>query len=194
MKKLKENYHKDVKAKEILHYIYAVSYSNIYRTKFTEFLKTDFPRVPFTTSCDLFIKMGELGKRLVDLHLLKSNQLGHPVAKFQGKADNIVEKPVYNKEEGKVNINKTQYFDGVEQDVWEYQIGGYQVLYKWLKDRKSRKLSLEDIKHYCKVVTALKKTIEIQEEIDKYYPDTEKDIIEFRENNEQNANLEKYAK
>lgn len=191
LKKLKENYHKEGKAKEILHYIYAISYSNIYRTKFAEFLKIDFPRVPFTANYRLFMKVCELGKKLVDLHLLKSELLGHPIAKFQGKGDNIVEKTMYNKKKSRVYINKTQYFERVERDVWEYQIGGYQVLSKWLKYRKKRKLSLDDIKHYCRVVTVLKRTIEIQDEIDKLYPDVEKDIMEFRE---QNASLEKYAK
>jgi len=179
---------------QILFYIYSVLYSNIYRDKYAENLRIDFPRVPLTSDYNLFIKMEKLGKKLVDLHLMKSEELNNPVAKFQGDGENTVKKPVHDEEEGKVYINKTQYFEGVEQDVWEYQIGGYQVLYKWFKDRKGRKLSLEDIKHYCKVVTALRRTIEISDEIDELYLDVEKDIIEFRENNEQNASLEKYAK
>jgi hypothetical protein len=76
-------------------------------------------------------------------------------------------------------INNTQYFEGLPQEVWEYQIGGYQVCDKWLKDRKGRPLSVEETMHYCKIVTALKKTIEVQEKIDKAYPDVEKEIIEF---------------
>jgi len=191
LKKLKENYNKEGKAEEILHYIYAISYSNIYRTKFAEFLKIDFPRVPITANYDLFMEMAELGKKLVDLHLLKSELLSHPIAKFHGKGDSMVEKPIYDGKRSRVYINKTQYFEGIERDVWEYQIGGYPVLSKWLKYRKKRNLSLDDIKHYCKVVTALKRTIEIQDEIDKLYPDVEKDIMEFKE---QNASLEKYAK
>jgi len=193
-KDLESAYSNSPSPEEIFYYIYSILHSNIYRIKYAEFLKTDFPRIPFATNYDLFIKMGKLGKKLVDLHLLKSELLSHPIAKFQGKADNIVEKPVYNEEEGRFYINKTQYFEGVKQDVWEYPIGGYQVLSKWTKYRRGRKLSLADIKHYCKVVTALKKTIEIQDEIDKLYTDAEKDILEFRENNEQNASLEKYAK
>jgi len=192
IKKLKENYHKKVEAVEILHYMYAIFYSNTYRTKYTEFLNIDFPRVPLTANYVLLIKMAKLGKKLIDLHLLKSELLGAPTAKFQGKGDNIVEKPAYDEEDSRVYINKTQCFEGVEKDVWEYQIGGYQVLSKWLNYRKKRKLSLTDIKHYCRVVTALKRTIDIQDEIDKLYPDIEKDIIEFKENR-QNASLEKYA-
>jgi hypothetical protein len=65
----------------------------------------------------------------------------------------------------------------VETEVWKYQVGGYQVLEKWLKDRKKRILSTEDIKHYCRVVTALAKTIEIQRKIDELYPQVEKDVV-----------------
>jgi len=75
--------------------------------------------------------------------------------------------------------NKDQYFEGVIKAVWEYQIGGYQVCSKWLKDRKGWVLALEEIKHYCTVVTAIKKTIEIQKDIDAVYPGIEKEIIDF---------------
>lgn len=98
---------------------------------------------------------------------------------------------MYDEEKSRAYINKTQYFEGIERDVWEYQMGGYQVLSRWLKYRKKRKLSLDDIKHYCKVVTALKRTIETQDEIDKLYPDVEKDIVEFKEHGKQNS-LGKY--
>jgi predicted helicase len=88
-------YKKDLSPEQIFYYIYAVLYSNIYRTKYAEFLKIDFPRVPFTSDYKLFIKMGEYGKRLVDLHLLKSKDLNKSVAKFQGKGNNKVEKLKY---------------------------------------------------------------------------------------------------
>ena len=81
--------------------------------------------------------------------------------------------------EGKVYINNERFFEGIPPEVWEYQIGGYQVCNKWLKDRRGRILSLDEIKHYCKVVTALAKTIEIQKEIDKLYPETEKDTMQL---------------
>jgi hypothetical protein len=117
--------------------------------------------------------MGEFGRELVDLHLLKSKEIDPPTAKFEGKAENKVEKVSY--QENKVVINKDQYFEGITEEVWEYEIGGYQVCEKWLKDRKreGRTLSLDDIRHYCKVVTAIRKTIEIQKEIDKIYPEIE---------------------
>lgn len=167
----------DVPPEEIFYYIYAVLYSNTYRHKYQEFLKIDFPRIPFTKDYKLFQKLAQLGKQLVDLHLLKSPELNNPIAKFYGKDSNRVEKRDYNEKERQVYINDSQYFEGIESEVWSYYIGGYQVLDKWLKDRKGRTLSSEDIKHYCKVVTTLKKTIEIQEKIDELYPRVEKNLI-----------------
>jgi predicted helicase len=178
LKSLKETYGKEPTPEEIFYYIYAVLYSNIYRTKYAEFLKIDFPRVPFTQDYDLFKEMGKLGKNLVDLHLMRSDVLDEPIAKFQGIGENQVERRRYDEKEKRVYINKDQYFEGIERDVWEYQIGGYQVLDKWLKGRKGRELSLEDIKHYCRVATVLKKTIGLQKEIDRLYPHIEEKVIE----------------
>ena len=164
---------------EIFYYIYAVLYANEYRTKFAEFLRIDFPRVPFTKEFELFQKMGEFGQSLAELHLLDASELDPPVAKFQGEGKNGVDQLKYHQKESRIYINKDQYFEGAEKSVWEYQIGGYQVCHKWLKDRKGRILSLEEIKHYCKVVTAIQKTIEIQKDIDGIYPEAEKYLVEF---------------
>ena len=141
-------------------------YSNHYRTKYAEFLKFDFPRVPFTKDKDVFNAMAKLGQQIADLHLLKSPVLNRPVSKFEGSGINdTIEKPVYKEDEQRVYINAEKYFSNVKPDVWNYHIGGYQVLAKYLKDRKGRQM--DDPRHYCKVVTALEKTIEIQKEIDK---------------------------
>jgi len=177
---LSEVYKKELSPEEIFQYIYAILYSIVYRTKYAEFLKIDFPRIPFTKNYSLFIKMAKCGEKLVDIHLLKSKELDPPVAKFQGKGDNKVEKLRYNEKQKCVYFNKSQYFEGITEEIWQYQIGGYQVCSKWLKDRKGRVLSLGDIKHYCKVVTALKSTIEIQKEIDELYPKIEERIIEYK--------------
>ena len=179
---LSKPFKKTPSPEDIFYYIYAVLYSEIYRTKYAEFLKIDFPRVPFTKDYKLFKKMTECGNWLVDLHLLKSPELDSPIARFQGKGDNKVEKIKYG--QGKVYLNNDQYFEGILSEVWQYQIGGYQVCDKWLKDRKGRILSLDDIRHYCKVVTAIKKTIEIQKKIDNLYPEIEKGTIEFRNEKE----------
>jgi hypothetical protein len=191
VKTLRETYGVKTETEDVLHYVYSVFYSNIYRNKYEEFLKTDFPRVPFTTAYRLFKKMAKLGKRLVGLHLLKAEELNEPTVRFQGTGDNVVKKCVFNEKQRRVYINKSQYFEGVSEEVWQYHIGSYQVLSKWLKYRRGKELSLKEIKHYCRVATALKRTIGIQEEIDGLYPAIEKDIIEFEEK-KQNASLDEY--
>lgn len=176
---LKNKFKKVVSPEEIFYYIYAVLYSNIYRKKYEEFLKMEFPRVPFTKNYKLFIQLGKLGKQLADLHLLKSKELDKTISKFYGDGINKVEKPRFDfaqRDNGKVWINSEQYFNGVKEEVWNYQIGGYQVCEKWLKDRKGRTLGTEEIKTYCKIVTALSKTINLQKEIDMYYGDVEKTV------------------
>ena len=176
--KLSECYKRKPTPEEILYYIYGIFYSNIYRETYAEFLKIDFPRVLFTSNYDLFIEMGKFGKELAALHLLKSSELNSPVAKYQGSGDNDrIEKVTYKEEEQRIYINEEKYFEGVTSEVWNYHIGGYQVLHKYLKDRKNR--MMDDAPRYCRIVTALYKTIEIQKQIDKIYPEIEKNLVRF---------------
>ena len=134
--KLATTYGRKPTPEDILYYIYAVFYSNIYREKYAEFLKIDFPRVPFTANCEIFERMGELGKELVDLHLLRSQLLDVPIAKYRGRGDNNkIEKVKYDEARKRIYINDDKYFDNVAPEVWNYHIGGYQVLRKHLKDR-----------------------------------------------------------
>jgi len=176
--KLSECYNKKSSPEEIFYYIYGIFYSNIYRETYAEFLKIDFPRVPFTSDYDLFIEMGKLGKELSALHLLKSSELDLPIAKYQGSGDNDrIEKVIYKEDEQRIYINKEKYFEGVSPEVWNYHIGGYQVLCKYLKDRKDR--MIDDAPRYCRIVTALYKTIEIQKQIDNIYPEIEKNLVRF---------------
>lgn len=174
VKALNAAYRKEPSPEEIFYYIYVVLYSNIYRSKYAAFLRTDFPRVPFTKDYKIFAKLAEYGRRLTGLHLLKSEELGRPAVKFQGDGDNRVKRQKYDPETRRVHINENQYFEGIDQEVGEYRIGGYQVCDKWLKDRKERILSLEEIKTYCRVVTAIQKTIEIQKDVDNIYEELEK--------------------
>ena len=176
---LSETYKTKPNPEDIFYYIYAVFYSNTFRTKYAEFLKTDFPRVPFTKDKSLFKKLAGYGKRLADLHLMESPDLDSPVAKFQGTGDKRVDKIKYDKKKERVYINEDQYFEGIPENIYQYQIGGYQVCNKWLKDRKGKVLSLDDIKHYCKTATAIKHTINIQKSIDEIYNEAEKDLISF---------------
>jgi len=178
LEKASETFKESPSPEEIFYYIYAVLYSETYRIKYAEFLKIDFPRVPFTKDYKLFKKISDYGNMLVDLHLLKSSELDSPIARFQGTGDNRVKKLKYDDKAGVLYINKDQYFEGISQYVWNYQIGGYQVCEKWLKDRKDRVLSLDEIQTYCRIVTAIHKTIQIQKEIDKIYNEIEMSLNE----------------
>lgn len=168
---------------QILYYTYAVLYAPSYRETYAEFLKSDFPRIPFTKDYDLFCEFAGLGEELTALHLMKSDKLNDPIAKFQGEGKNVIAKSKavgrnYRPEEERVYINKDgQYFEGIPEEVWEYQVGGYQVLDKWLYDRRERRLSNEEIQHYCRVATALYHTIDTQKRIDEVYPAVEEDVV-----------------
>ncbi|RLA92692.1 MAG: N-6 DNA methylase, partial [Deltaproteobacteria bacterium] len=116
----------------------------------------------------------EKGEELVSLHLMESPKLNQLITGFPVPGSNEVEKVRYAEPHedvpGRVYINKTQYFEGIEPEVWDFRIGGYQVLHKWLKDRKGRKLSFDDLFHYQKIVVALKETMRLMEEIDELIP------------------------
>lgn len=175
----------------IFYYIYAVFHSPTYRSRYAEFLKIDFPRVPLTSNDNLFRQLAEYGEQLVQLHLMTSPKLDPPLApsskrggveaplnkggwgdlSFVSKSDRIVAAghPKYSK--GEVHINKQgDCFRGVPEAVWNFYIGGYQVCQKWLKDRKGRTLSDEDILHYHKIVVALAETIKLMQLIDAAIP------------------------
>jgi predicted helicase len=153
---------------EIFNYIYAVLYSPSYRKRYEEFLKIDFPRIPLPEDYEKFEKLSELGKELVELHLLKHPSLGDTGVGFTESGSDIVEKVYYDENSERVWINKEQYFDGISKGVWEYRIGAYQVMAKYLKDRKKekRKLSLEEMGHYMRAAKAIERTIEVQGEVE----------------------------
>jgi predicted helicase len=150
---------------DILDYIYAVLHSPTYREKYKEFLKIDFPRVPYPKDKQIFWQLVKLGGELRQIHLLESPTIENFITKYPIDGDNVVNKPSY--QDGKVYINETQYFDKVPVIAWEFYIGGYQPAQKWLKDRKGRTLTYEDIRHYQKIIVALFETDKIMKEIDK---------------------------
>lgn len=181
---LEEAYGDRPSPEDVLRYVYAILYADSYREKYADFLRIDFPRIPFTADSKLFGHLAELGGRLIDLHLLDSDELADPVAQFHGAGNNEVARLKrdgfrYDAEWERKYINEDQYFAPVPLELWEYQIGGYQVLRKWLKDRKEWQLSTTEIRTYCRIVTALQKTIEVQEEIDALYPEAEADVVEL---------------
>lgn len=153
---------------DIFNYMYAVFHSPTYRSRYAEFLKMDFPRLPLTSKPSLFRLLCEKGGELVGLHLLEKKApaiINYPAEGDDSVSDIRYEEP---KEGGKgrVWINKKQYFEGVAPEVWEFHIGGYQVCHKWLKDRKGRILSYEEQKHYPQVIAAITETILLMGEID----------------------------
>ncbi|WP_240531677.1 type ISP restriction/modification enzyme [Maribacter sp. 4G9] len=150
---------------DILDYIYAVLHSPSYREKYKEFLKIDFPRVPYPKDKNTFWQLVELGGEIRQIHLLESPKVDQYITQYPIDGDNVVGKPKYK--DGKVYINDTQYFDNVPQTAWEFYIGGYQPAQKWLKDRKDRKLEFDDILHYQKIIVALSETDRLMKEIDK---------------------------
>jgi predicted helicase len=154
---------------KIFYYIYAVLYGPTYRKGYDEFLKIDFPRIPFPSNNKLFEELCVLGKELVELHLVKASALDETDIGFPKDGSRKVEKISFDKDNQRVFINKEEYFEGISYEVWEYRIGAYQVMEKYLKDRKNRKLSLDEINHYMKVTKAIRLTIELQHRIDKVY-------------------------
>ncbi|MDO8369329.1 MAG: type ISP restriction/modification enzyme, partial [Candidatus Nitrotoga sp.] len=153
---------------DVFHYAYAVFHAPTYRSRYAEFLKGDFPRLPLTRDVALFRSLCASGKELVALHLME--KLPKLETRYPEAGDNMVDAVRYtepaNGVPGRVWINQTQYFDNVPPEVWGYHIGGSQACQKWLKDRKGRQLSYDDLTHYRGIVAVLARTIELQAEID----------------------------
>jgi hypothetical protein len=156
----------ELNEKQILSYIYAILHSPTYRAKYAEFLKIDFPRIPFTEDKNLFEQLSELGWQLIQAHLMNTDALNNMQEKVHctDNGNLEVEKPVFNNE--KLFFNKQEYFYPVTKEVYEFHIGGYQVLDKYLKDRKGRKLGLLEIKHVTNIIKVLGFTIEQMKRID----------------------------
>ena len=155
---------------DLLDYIYAVLHSPNYREKYKEFLKIDFPRVPYPKNGDVFWQLVKLGSELRQIHLLESPVVDQYITQYPIDGDNVVDKIRFELSLtgiGRVYINETQYFGNVPEVAWNFYIGGYQPAQKWLKDRKGRKLEFEDILHYQKIIVALSETARIMAEIDK---------------------------
>ena len=150
---------------DILDYIYAILHSPSYREKYKEFLKIDFPRVPYPTDVEEFWQLVLIGSEIRKVHLLESSTTEKYITQYPIDGDNVVRKIKYDG--GKVWINETQYFENVPQIAWAFYIGGYQPAQKWLKDRKGRELGFEDILHYQKIIVALTETERLMGEVDK---------------------------
>ncbi len=159
---------------DIFNYMYAIFHSPAYRKRYADFLKNDFPRLPLTSNVDLFRELCTIGNRLVRLHLME--ETGEPLPIFPRMGSNVVDvarytEPGAGSEKGRIWINKAQYFEEVALEIWQLRIGGYQVCQKWLKDRKGRVLSGEDVEHYKCLVASLGETLTLMKMIDRVIDD-----------------------
>ena len=179
---------------DVFHYMYAMFHSPTYRERYDQFLRADFPRVPLVDDLELFRILVELGGQLTNVHLMESSPSSQPPVSFPVPGDNVTEKgyPTYYApgetppgeaapvEQGRVYISpnakkgnkRGQYFEGIAPEIWEFRIGGYQPMDKWLKDRKGRELSFDDRNHYVKMAAALQETIRLMEEVDQAIADS----------------------
>lgn len=173
---------KDFTPENLLDYIYAVLHCPTYREKYKEFLKIDFPRIPFPESAEQFWALATLGEQLRQWHLLKHPDLQnfqHFISDYPIAGDNHISRKMTknsigyenidtdtDRAIGRVWINDEQYFDNVPEKVWECYIGGYQPAQKWLKDRVGRTLTYDDIVHYQRIILTLHKTQELMQQID----------------------------
>lgn len=164
LKQIEQSLGEQVEPQDLFDYIYAVLHSPIYRERYKEFLKIDFPRIPYPTDAERYHALAALGTKLRKLHLMEGlpNQTG-----VSFPAAGTLQVDCYRWEQNRVYINNEQYFEGVPESAWTFYIGGYQPAQKWLKDRKGMTLSFEDVMHYQRIIYVLLQTEQIMQEIDK---------------------------
>ena len=148
----------------VFNYIYGVLHCPVYREAYSEFLKLDFPRIPWPTSSALFWDVSDKGGELRRLHLMEADAIGDTPFPFIGEGDSMIANPRF--EDGRVWVNDTQYFDAAPPVSWDFYIGGYQPAQKWLKDRKGRTLNFDDVKHYQRILKILSETDRIMKTIE----------------------------
>ena len=154
----------DITPEDVFDYVYAVLHSPDYRKKYKEFLKIDFPRIPYPEDKKQFKSLIAFGKELRSIHLFESPKLNRLITTYSEDGSDIIEEVKYK--DKKVFLNKNQYFGNVPEEAWNFWVGAYQPAQKWLKDRKGRTLTNEDIEHYQKMIVALAETDQIMKEID----------------------------
>jgi predicted helicase len=169
LKCLKTKYNKPITPEQVLSYIYSVLHSPAYRVKYADFLKTDYPRIQFTDNIKVFEEMASLGWELMQTHMQKNRDLSkkYPgLGEYAIKGSNVVDKVTYNDTLKRLYINNIQYFGDITEEVSNFYIGGYQVLHKYLKGRKSRTLTLGEINNVEHIAKILMFTIDQMQKID----------------------------
>ncbi len=146
----------------ILQYVYAVLYSLPYRQRYADLLRADFPRIPLPPGRGAFLELAGLGAVLIDLHLLRSDRLDRPGVRFEGQGLGRLDGRREHRDDRVIVNAEGQAFEGISREVWEYRIGGYPVLDRWLAGRAGRGLRWEEIEEFRRIATALRWTIEVQ--------------------------------
>ena len=170
---------------DLLGYLYGILYCNVYRKKYASALRTSFPHIPLTSDKELFLGISLIGKELIQLHLLCSPNIWQSSAGYPEIGSDIVERVAYNDADSCVMINDKQYFSKISPEVWKYEVGGYRVCKRWLRERIGRKLNSEDQRNFMKSVGAIKETIKLQEELDKLYSKIEQNLATLAKTDEQ---------
>jgi predicted helicase len=161
---------------DLLDYIYAVLHSPAYRETYKEFLKVDFPRIPYPADAAAFGQLAGLGAQLRQLHLLQHPALDEPLASYPHPGTDRIETKIARtdwelydagQQLGRIWLNGTQCFEGIPLVAWQHYIGGYQPAQKWLKDRQGRSLGYDDILHYQRLIAALAHTHRLMQEVDR---------------------------
>jgi len=166
---------------ELLGYIYALLYSETFRQRYNQFLKQDFPKIPVTSDFQLFKRLATCGLRLVQLHTMRATDLSIDSVSYPVPGDHLVARrypwftdsdPASGKPlpEPRVYLNEKQYFQNVPGPAWEFEIGSYQPCEKWLKDRKNRKLSFDELNTYRALVVSVQETMQLMDKIDDIIP------------------------
>jgi predicted helicase len=154
--------------KDIFFYIYAILHSPTYRKRYKEFLRVDYPRIPLTSKSRLFESLSKLGCELVLLHTMESPKQQNTVICLKGEGNNVVgtiRKTSFK--DDRLKINKNQFFEKINEKVYNYYTGGYQLIKKWLKDRKGNELTEQEVINFNKIIISISRSLEIMDEIDK---------------------------
>ncbi len=162
---LDNKYHTKFSPEELFYYVYAVLHCPIYRDKYVDFLRIEFPRIPFPDKKEDFIKLVKIGNKLADLHLLKDIS---PNVEVSDKVNYKVEEPRYQVTDKRLYINQDNYFSPVSPEVWDFQLGGYKVVDKYLTYRNGRDLSFEEIRRVKEIISVLAETLILMPEIDEF--------------------------
>lgn len=174
---LEKQYKQGELTEKIFYYIYAILYSQKYREGFAEQLQIDYPRIPFTANYKLFTTVSEIGKSIVELHLLTSKELSKPLIKFNGKGNSKVSEIEFKEVDEALYINESQYFSGISKAMWEWEVGKNKPIQRWIKNAKDKELGLNETIEFSKICTAINLTFEKQLLVDSVYTDILTDLI-----------------